>query len=270
MSSILSGFDSSNIAQNEQLSELEKTYELGDVVPSEEAEKIIDRTDKKFRQGDFVLAFDISVNAYIYAVFEGDISGEGLGYDAGDGILTLTEEANLYKIKDYRSSTFSSETLEESPTHKHKNSHKTVSWSDKKSIRIIKDVKGNPYNEAIHDTKMRADTSTYKHLLKHNAFSKDTRKFLEIEIVKEIVKHHHTFTHELAFVALRIRVLHDDELINEFDKAISKLEAIEKKYRRETNQKAKEHTFEQCQASSTTLRLFLNEIIRRGLEAHIS
>lgn len=267
MSSILSGFDSSNIAKDQLLFDLESTYELGDLIPARIAEKVIDRADKNFRKGDFVLVYVAEKGNYIYAVFEGDMEGEGLLYDIGDGQLTSVERDDLFKLK---SDQQSKRKIKHKHSKKNPKSDETVSWSDKKNIRIIKNAKGRPHIDLIHDHKMPTEKSSFKYLLKHKAIGMDTAKFIKVGIIREIVKHHKIFTHELALTALRIRVLHDDELIDEFDKAINELEVAIDLHNNETDEKAKDHTYEKCQNNSTTLKLFLNEIVRRGLESHIN
>lgn len=259
MSSILSGFDSSNIAEDSHLLEFENNYELGDVVPEEEAEKVIDRKNKTLRKGEFILVREPSAKGYVYAIFEGHVVDTVLSYDAGDGSLSEAEAENVYKIKDYRS--FGHE-MKKSFKNASKRTPARVKWSKHKDIRIIS---GNHRKQFFHDATMQTNRSTYAYLLKHHAFSKDPVKFLNIAIVDEIVKNH-VFNDYLALKALKIRVLHDDQLLQEFDRAADALEKIRHKYDRESNQKAKDLTLDQYQTAATVLKLFMHEVSRRGLE----
>jgi type II secretory ATPase GspE/PulE/Tfp pilus assembly ATPase PilB-like protein len=246
------------------LREFANKYQLGDKISEDDAKNVIDFNDKSFRKGEFVLIRDHS-KCYFYAVFEGEIKEKGICYDNGSGILTPVDIENVFKIKDYRAfeNTFIENSAEELLCVK---KAQTVKWSKEKRIRIVKD---KPHFEFVHDIRLKEGASNFKHLLRNKAISEDRRKFLKIRIYNEIVKYHLLFTHDLALAALKIRVLHDDELIIKFEETIQKLEEIEKRYENEANPHAKDLTHEESENTSTMIKLFMNEIIRRGIENRV-
>lgn len=261
MSSILNGFDSSQIAKDVQLLNLEDTYELGAVVPIEEAEKVINPKDKRLNKGEFVLVREPSAKGFIYAIFEGDDDG-GAFYDTGDGILIETNKEDVFKIRDYRSFETDVKKTRDLVEKGKKKKIPKIKWSSHRKIRIITEHQGS---DVFRDSRVNENRSAYKYLLKRHAFSRDPLKFLKIEIVDEIVKNH-VFNDFLALKALRIRVLHNTELLEEFDKAIDCLEAIRRQYENEDNPKAKDLSLERYQTAATILQLFMHEVSRRGLE----
>lgn len=259
MSSILSGFDSSNIPQNNCLLDFDDNHDLGDLVSEDVARQVIDLLGGKFRKGDFVLVKNIHQGNYTYAIFEGNAEEDGFCfYGTGEEKMEVAEKSAVFKIKNYKTGGEppQDDAIEFEST---KDEQRSVHWFDRKNIRLVEGSK------VSLNVEIPVQESTYKLLLRKHAFDKDVSKFLKIRIIDDIIKHHH-FTNELAMMAFRIRVLHDDELIKEFDKAITKLEQLEEQYEKTSNTTKKKHTFERCQSAKTTLKLFLGEIIKRGLD----
>lgn len=265
MSSILKRTDSATIGINGPLFDFDNSYQVGDSVPDDVAEKVIEITQDTFRKGDLVLAKDGVANGYIYGIFENEVD-ELVNLNIGKEPLLSINKSDVFRIKDQRSFEDKKDIQDEDtplPNKKRK-----IKWSERKYVRIVRNNDKNS-RTIIQDTQLKASDSTYKYLLQQKAFSKDSTKFLKIAIISEIAKTYR-FTSEIALAALKIKVLRDDDLIEEFDKAIQKLEVLETEFNGETNLQVRDLNLNQCEEANTVLRLFLNEIIKRGLEERIT
>lgn len=261
MSSILGGLGSSSFSLGEEHGQdFTEHFILGNQVLKEDAERMIDFSAKTIRKGDLILVYNSSHMTFTSAKFDGYADGDRFLYDAGGDEIRIGSIKDVYKIKTRcQVNLFEDAPKRQQPIGVH--------WALHKEVCIL-DGQFPDYKE-LYRRSIPAEESTFKCLVKNSAFSQDITKFMEISLIKEIVKNH-SFTDQLALTGLKIRSYNDAELIRQFDKAVKNLEDIVQEYRSIKDKNLSQAVIEKCRTANTVLKMTLNEIIRRGLEEQIS